>query len=220
MDEPVRDIPKFPSMPHVPWSPEDVREQDYLSNRKFESGPLAEQHVIATEKLDGSNVRLTRENVHSRSREDPKHDSYNYLKAQHSEFAHHIPEHIILYGEWLYAVHSITYTDLSDYLYVFAAFDTEQMQWLDWDATKKYADKIGKQTPPVLREYPDGVDERPDPHGESEFGPTREGFVFRTVDGFPYGEFDRRVAKCVRENHVQTDEHWKFTKIETNGLED
>ena len=38
-----------------------------------------------------------------------------------------------------------------------------------------------------------------------------EGVVVRTVCGFKYDEFERRVAKYVRENHVQTDTTWKRT---------
>ena len=35
-----------------------------------------------------------------------------------------------------------------------------------------------------------------------------EGFVVRNVDSFAYEDFSKNVAKYVRKNHVQTDEHW------------
>lgn len=38
-----------------------------------------------------------------------------------------------------------------------------------------------------------------------------EGFVIRAAKGFPLDEFDRHVAKYVREGHVQTDESWRRT---------
>ena len=36
-----------------------------------------------------------------------------------------------------------------------------------------------------------------------------EGVVIRTVRGFPFDQFERHVAKYVRENHIQTDTTWK-----------
>ena len=35
-----------------------------------------------------------------------------------------------------------------------------------------------------------------------------EGFVVRNEDSFAYEDFSKNVAKYVRKNHVQTDEHW------------
>ena len=32
-----------------------------------------------------------------------------------------------------------------------------------------------------------------------------EGVVIRTVRGFPFDQFERHVAKYVRENHIQSD---------------
>lgn len=43
-----------------------------------------------------------------------------------------------------------------------------------------------------------------------------EGIVVRNVESFEYNDFSKNVAKCVRKNHVQTDIHWKNSKIEQN----
>lgn len=40
------------------------------------------------------------------------------------------------------------------------------------------------------------------------FGEICEGYVTRNLDSFHINDFDKNVAKCVRKNHVQTDEHW------------
>jgi len=39
-------------------------------------------------------------------------------------------------------------------------------------------------------------------------GDTKEGVVIRKVGGFDNDQFPKNVAKLVRENHVQTDQHW------------
>jgi len=36
-----------------------------------------------------------------------------------------------------------------------------------------------------------------------------EGYVVRLAGEFHYASFRKSVAKFVRKNHVQTDEHWK-----------
>jgi hypothetical protein len=42
----------------------------------------------------------------------------------------------------------------------------------------------------------------------STYGDTKEGVVVRKVQGFDNEDFSKNVAKWVRENHVQTDQHW------------
>ncbi len=40
---------------------------------------------------------------------------------------------------------------------------------------------------------------------------TPEGFVIRTVAGFPFDQLENHVAKYVRAGHVQTDDSWRRT---------
>ena len=48
---------------------------------------------------------------------------------------------------------------------------------------------------------------------------TKEGYVIRIADEFSYNDFKNSVGKFVRENHVQTDRHWKLgQKIIPNEL--
>ena len=45
-----------------------------------------------------------------------------------------------------------------------------------------------------------------------------EGIVVRNADSFTLNEFPHNIAKYVRSNHVQTDEHWSQRTIECNQL--
>lgn len=45
-----------------------------------------------------------------------------------------------------------------------------------------------------------------------------EGFVVRLADSFAYEEFDKSVAKFVRKNHVQTNQHWMYSQIVKNEI--
>ena len=42
----------------------------------------------------------------------------------------------------------------------------------------------------------------------SRFGPLVEGYVVRTAEAFPVSDFKLNVAKWVRPDHVQTEQHW------------
>jgi hypothetical protein len=220
---PTRPVPKVPSYLHLPWSAEDAREQSFMTRRELAASRLADEPVLVTEKLDGSNVRLTREAVHSRSRRDPDHDSYDLLKRWHGERGHRIPEDTVLYGEWCYAVHSVEYESLPRFypLFVFGALDRERLRWHSWTALARLSEAVGFRLPPVIERRPEGVGDPEDPRppaGTSAFGPTREGYVVRLAGAFPWSDSRRSIAKCVRADHVSTDDHWRRGPVEPNGF--
>jgi hypothetical protein len=45
----------------------------------------------------------------------------------------------------------------------------------------------------------------------------KEGYVVRLASSFKFDDFNKSVAKFVRKNHVQTNEHWTKNWIK-NGL--
>ena len=47
-----------------------------------------------------------------------------------------------------------------------------------------------------------------------------EGIVVRLADSFMMEDFNKSCVKWVRENHVQTDEHWTRGEIIKNKLRD
>ena len=55
----------------------------------------------------------------------------------------------------------------------------------------------------ALREMVEEAHRKP-----SRLGGEREGVVIRLARAFHETEFEDAVCKSVRENHVQTDEHW------------
>ncbi len=132
-----------------------------------------------------------------------------------------------LFGESLYAVHSIGYSRPESYFYLFAI--REGGRWLAWDEVEVYAGVLGLPTVPVLFRGSAG-----DLPGELKLSPEqklkafilktvsgpgslsgpdiaatpREGVVARVARSFDTEEFPECVFKWVRKNHVQTDEHW------------
>jgi len=222
-------VPKMPSMKHLPWSQEEARQQKWLSESEAEEIFTEENfinEIVITEKMDGANACLTSEKVYARSHSgEPHREEWDYLKKKHrEELMHKIPEDFAIFGEYLYARHSIEYEDLPSYFLVFGVLYNGE--WLPWYEVRAIADEIGLPTVPVIdkfritdleefleigddfRKYRSIVDKMPE--GESEYGDTREGYVIRNAEGFPLKELTENMAKCVRENHVQTEElHWR-----------
>ena len=226
----------MPSMKHLPWSQENARQQKWLDEsdaREMFEG----REIVIMEKMDGANACMTKENVYARSHSgEPHREEWDYLKKFHSEkYMHKIPENMAIFGEYLYARHSIKYEELPNYFLAFGVYHEPSGRWLSWQKTKKVANLVGVPTAPVIEktiigekdEWPKHsiVNEYPHiegrkPEGTSEFGDTREGYVIRNADSFKLDKLTENMAKCVREDHVQTEElHWrKGNSIETNDL--
>lgn len=224
--------PKYPRTPHFPWSPGGTSDDRRLLDVSF----LLNVPVVITEKLDGSNVCLEAEHVYARSHVNgPVHPSFDLLKAFHAQVKGKIPANAQVFGEWLYARHSIGYNSLPHYLAIFGVrffgFQPGKTYWASWEEVELWADELGCPTVPVLqlfrshkgptsysteailKEEIEYLAEQP-----SAYGPTREGCVVRYAPEFPDVLFGQSVAKWVRSGHVQTDEHWSTQEIIRNGL--
>lgn len=212
--------PKYPRTFHAPWS--SGTNDDKVQH---DVGGLFNVSLIVTEKLDGSNVTLERNSCYARTHSGPPtHPSFDAFKQLHATVKHKIPEMYQICGEWLYAKHSIHYTSLPNYLMIFGVRDLKNMMWLDWNWVEEWANELGVPTVPVL--------ERTDVENEKELrelcerhmrelsacGGEREGVVIRTAHGYHSDSFSQFALKIVRENHVQTNTHWRNQEIVRNLL--
>ncbi|GLS26246.1 RNA ligase family protein [Marinibactrum halimedae] len=202
---------KYPRTPHLPWSPgfnhDDVRT---LNVKAFEG-----KRIVVTEKMDGENTILYRDGLHARSLDSRHHPSRDWVKQWHSTIAHEIPKGWRVCGENLYAQHSITYTDLLSYFYGFSLWN-DKNYCLGWEETLEWFDLLNIAVPTVFYH---GIWDEELIKAISVNEQKVEGYVVRIVESFAYDAFSRSVAKWVRSNHVQTDEHWMFMELVPNGLE-
>ena len=58
----------------------------------------------------------------------------------------------LMYGEWLYAKHSIFYRNLPHYFFEFDIFDKQEQVFLDLERRLEILRGIGVQTVPVLHQ--------------------------------------------------------------------
>lgn len=212
---------KYPRTFHFPWSPGGTSDDKRLAD----VSPLVGVEIVVTEKCDGSNLTYTRKNVYSRSHSGPpSHPSFDLAKATHGRIGHQISEGISIFCEYCYAVHSITYERLPQYSLVFGVRDDMTGLFWDWDMVVAQASDLGLPTVPVLfRGVVNSADElrvltEKLSKGSSTFGGPREGIVARIAAAFPEDMFGKNVAKWVRKDHVQTDEHWLHQAIVAQKL--
>ncbi|MYX38612.1 MULTISPECIES: RNA ligase family protein [unclassified Streptomyces] len=199
----------YPRTPHLPWSPgatpDDVRAGD--------PGALRGREVVVTEKLDGENTTLYRDGMHARSLDSAHHPSRAWVKALQGRIGPLLPPGLRVCGENLYARHSLAYEGLDSWFHGFSVWDGDRC--LDWDRTVRFLRGLGIPVPPVL--WRGTYDERALRALRLDTA-RQEGYVVRTVEGFPYEEFGRRVAKWVRAGHVTTGTHWMHAPVVENGL--
>lgn len=200
---------KYPRTPHVSWSlgrTDDDKVIESLDTLKSAA------RIIVTEKIDGENTTFYKDGIHARSINNTNHPSRSWVKRWHGGFSYQLPSNLRFCGENMYAYHSIRYFDKSlqeCYFLLFNIWNNDTNECLSWDETIVLAKQYSIPTVPVLY---DGIwDEqkiRTCFTGDSQFKGQQEGYVVRIADSFTYDQFPLAVAKFVRENHVQTDEHW------------
>lgn len=212
---------KYPRTYHLPFSPGTTSDDRILKNTNHFEG----LEIVVSDKIDGENTGMTSNLCHARSLDSKHHSSRNFVKALHGQICHDIPDGWKIFGENVYAKHSIHYTNLQSYFYVFGVYDDKD-QCLSWDETVEFANMLGLLTTPVLyRGIWDEQKVKACWTGKSTVSPgdQQEGYVVRVTKSFPYdaqddGLFSQFTAKYVRARHVQTSSHWLQDAIIPNIL--
>ena len=204
-------VPKYPRTYHWPWSPQVHQDDSYHRDPTVFVGP----EVVITEKLDGGNTCLARGDVFARSTgQRATAGWFAMVRKHHAYKTVGFPEDLYTYGEDLFGIHSIAYDPISESgtYFVFGARRADV--WYSWSDLVIHAADMGLRTVPLLfRGAFKSVDEitawmHARIKQPSTIGPQTEGFVIRFADSFHNSEFQTKVAKYVRKDHVQTDEHW------------
>lgn len=213
---------KFPRIPHLPWSPGGTRDDRRLAENHLSNFIGMENRIVITEKLDGSNLCITKNEVFARSHSGvPSHPSFDLAKKMHGNIKHNILEEISIFGEWCYAVHSIEYNKLPGPFpfFVFGIRNDVVGDWLEWCNVELIANNLGVNLVPVLF---DGIVENNFKQlvndlarCKSVYGDEREGIVVWPYCGIGCDDdFSQVTAKWVKEGHPKNaDEHWMFKPI-------
>lgn len=203
---------KYPRTLHLPWSPGATDDDKIMDNLNYFIG----KRVIVTEKMDGECTTMYNDHIHARSLDSKHHYTRDWVKNFWSQIKNDIPEGFRICGENLYAKHSIHYKNLPSYFMGFSVWNGDEC--LSWKQSLYWFKKLNIVPVNVL--YNDIFDEyKIRALWKNLNANESEGYVVRVADEFNIADFNKKVAKWVRENHVQTDEHWMHGKeIEKNLL--
>jgi hypothetical protein len=212
---------KYPRTFHLPWSPGTTSDDKTLDVEAV-GAMFGGREIVVTEKMDGENTTVYPDGTcHARSIDSATHPSRDWIRRHAAVLAPDIPEGYRLCGENVYAKHSLHYDCLPSYFLLFGIYDEDTC--LSWDDTELWAEMIGLTTVPVmwrgvwdadlLKRWTVEDDWLP-----SCYGYEGEGYVVRLADSFQLEAFGSSVAKFVRSDHVQTDEHWLHQAVVKNEL--
>ena len=218
---------KYGRTAHFDFSP-GTTSDDRINIEWYEHMQKMEK-TVDTEKMDGENRGLTGIGMFARSHAAPTRNPWAmHLKPKYEMIKNDLKEgNIELFGEDIYAIHSIIYPNIKEHFYLFAVRILDK--WLGWEEVKWYGEIFDFPTVPeisineVALFSKDEVKNRviteaqlPSAFGsfqaleKSQMGPicSKEGIVTRN-----YGEFDvelqhENIFKYVRKGHVKTDSHW------------
>lgn len=205
---------KYPRTPHLSWSPGFTEDDIHSRDNIFQ-----DKQIVVLEKLDGENTSCYADGyLHARSLDSQSHISRDWIKTNIApQIKNELPDGWRVCGENMYAKHSIHYTRLQTYFYVFAIYN-ENNFCLSWQETEEWCGLLNLHTVPVLYSGPYIENIHNIWNGSSVLGAESEGYVIRNAASFAYEDFANNTAKYVRKNHVQTTQHWKKQIIVPNVL--
>ena len=205
---------------HFPFSPGTTSDDRINNNYWLDMSKI--ERLVHTEKLDGENNCISKYGVFARSHAAPTTSPWTSMLRQKWALIKNDIGNYEIFGENLFAIHSIEYCELDDHFHVFAV--REHDKWLSWEETCFVAAAFDMTTVPMLQ----AIDKLPEKavfekntlnltaqrsiYGSIDVSNQKpcsmEGIVTRNMGEYSVDDFQKNVFKYVRKNHVKTDEHW------------
>lgn len=229
---------KYPRTPHL--FGERGTDDDKHLNEADSRALLADESLIVEEKLDGTNVgihfdergelvlqcrgHLITEGMH------PQYDLFKqWIAVKRPVFEDVLLDRFILFGEWVYARHSVHYLKLPHYFFEFDIFDKETETFLDLERRLEMLADTGIETVPVVHRGGLKPKELDGLIGPSAFGSVFDNPVTGVPDNLMEGLYVRTEAdgvvtaraKRVRPEFVEKIKqsgHWKHQVMVPNEL--
>jgi hypothetical protein len=234
------DFVKYPRTPHLFGSKgtDDDKHMNEADSRRF----IADESLIVEEKIDGTNVgihftsvgqmvlqcrgHLITEGMH------PQYDLFKQWAAvKRFDLEACLESRFILFGEWMYARHSLHYRQLPHYFFEFDVYDKEQEAFLSLERRMALLEGAGILTVPVVHRGAVSQDQLGKLIGPSLFDSEFENPLTKRIDHLMEGLYLRTEtadvvtgrAKFVRTEFVEKvkqSEHWQHQAMVPNLLRD
>jgi RNA ligase len=231
---------KYPRTPHLFGSrgTDDDKHMGEAESHRF----LSDKSLIVEEKLDGTHVgihfttegdlvlqcrgHLITEGMH------PQYDLFKQWAAvKRPMLEERLMDRFILFGEWLFAKHSIHYRRLSHYFYEFDIYDKEIEDFLSLEQRLVLLEGMNVPTVPVIHRGSLGRDRLVSLISPSRFDSEFDNPLTGGIDHLMEGLYLRTEAngvvtgraKFVRFEFVEKvkqSEHWQHQAMTANRLEE
>jgi len=232
------DFTKYPRTPHLFGSrgTDDDKHLGHKESLDF----IAAASLIVEEKLDGTNVGIHFTSAGRMVLQCRGHEITTGMHAQYDLFKQWtmgkrpvleamLEDRFLLFGEWLYARHSVHYRRLPHYFFEFDIYDKRSHIFLDLAGRLELLEGTGILTVPVIHRGPATADQLGGLVGPSQFDSQFENPITGRPDNLMEGlylrtEAEGRVtgrAKFVRPEFVEKikhSEHWQHQAIVPNLL--
>lgn len=154
-------IRKYPRTPHLEGSRLQPGDED-LSQVRFAT--IAGRHLVVEEKVDGANSAVSfdadgRMLLQSRGHYltgGPRERHYDLMKqwaaVHEAAFRQVLGSRYVMYGEWMYAKHTVFYDSLPHYFIEFDVLDRETGTFLDTPSRRELLGGLPVVSAPVLSE--------------------------------------------------------------------
>jgi ATP-dependent RNA circularization protein (DNA/RNA ligase family) len=224
---------RFPHTPHLVWlSDSPVREDKVLETAEAEL--FLTQYIFVEEKIDGANIGFsldTQGNLQVQQRGEylraPYSGQFKPLKTWLTVYGRDLQSilldypHLILFGEWCAAKHSVAYTHLPNFFLLFDVYDSKYDSGQRFWSRKRrdeLAAVLGLNTVPLVGQGQYNLEQLTSKLCNPSLyhaGPP-EGLVLRQDSEL----WCRARAKLVRPDFTQSIEsHWKTKPIVWNGID-
>ena len=154
-------ILKYPRTPHLEGSRLQPGDED-LSQISFSE--IAGRHLVVEEKCDGANAAISFSDEGEMFLQSRGHyltggyreRHFNLMKqwasVHRDAFYQVLGSRYLMYGEWMYAKHTVFYDALPHYFLEFDIYDRTQGIFLDTPSRRKLTEKLPIVSVPVLSE--------------------------------------------------------------------
>jgi hypothetical protein len=217
---------KFPHTPHLLWlGKAPCREDKVLSaeeGRAFVAG-----EITVEEKVDGSNIGFSldakgllqvqsRGNYLTRGAHPQFQPLWPWLESRRSALSEALRPGLLLFGEWCFARHSVSYTRLPDWFLAFDVYDRAERRFWSSRRRERWLSALGLATVPRLAQGRLSLAKLPSLLGASRLGEgPMEGVYVRRDNG----DWLEQRAKIVRAEFVQSiDKHWSDAPLVRNTI--
>lgn len=232
------DFTKYPRTPHL-FGSRGTDDDKHLGEAES-TAFIADESLIIEEKIDGTNVgihfseagelvlqcrgHLITEGMH------PQYDLFKqWASVKRRVLENTLGSRFIVFGEWVYARHSIAYRKLTHYFFEFDIYDKERAEFLDLKRRLSLLAGTGIETVPIVHTGSVSREELKTLIGSSRFGSHFENPVTGQPDSLMEGLYLRTEAggavsgraKFVRPEFVEKikqSTHWQHQQMVPNLL--